>query len=66
VEVKPEEPKALTLEEYYKTKGIDINSFEQKVPVKKAEIDAEWIKKEKLTVIETKEDKKNSERNKQG
>ena len=30
--------------------------------VKKGEIKAEWIKKEKLTLIETKEDKKNKEK----
>lgn len=62
-----EEPEALTLDQYYKNKGVDINSaYEQKGPAKKADINAEWIKKEKLTVIETKQDKKNSERNNQG
>jgi len=45
----------LTLEEYYRNKGVDINnSFEKKVPVKKENIEADWIKKEKLTVLETK------------
>lgn len=38
-------------------------SFAQKGPSKKNNINAEWIKKEKLTVIQTKEDKKNIERN---
>ena len=38
-------------------------SFAQKGPSKKNDINAEWIKKEKLTVIQTKEDKKNIERN---
>lgn len=66
-ETKPEEPQALTLEEYYKSKGIELNNnFEQRGPAKKADINAEWIKKEKLTVLETKEDKKNNERNAQG
>jgi len=65
-ELKPEEPKTFTLEEYYKNKGVELsNVYEQKV-TKKADINAEWIKKEKLTVLESKEDKKNSERNAQG
>ena len=34
-----------------------------KGPAKKTEVDAEWIKKEKLTVLSTKEDKKAQERN---
>jgi hypothetical protein len=64
VEVKPEEPQALTLEEYYKNKGVEVsNVYEKKAVSKKAELNAEWIKKEKLTVIESKEDKKLSERN---
>ena len=55
VEVVPPEPEAPTLSEYYKSKGIELsNGYEQKVPVKKGEIDAEWIKKEKLTILETK------------
>jgi hypothetical protein len=42
----------VTLEEYYKNKGIELNNtFEQKAPVKKADINAEWIKKEKLVVL---------------
>jgi hypothetical protein len=65
-EVKPQEPEAPTLEEYYRNKGIDLqNQYEKKGPVKKGELNAEWIKKEKLTVIETKEEKKQSERNAQ-
>lgn len=57
----------MTLEEYYKSKGIELNNnFEQRAPTRRADINAEWIKKEKLTVLETKEDKKNSERNIQG
>jgi hypothetical protein len=52
---KPQEPEKLTLEEYYKNKGIEINNnFDKKAPVKKADISADWIKKEKLTVLETK------------
>lgn len=48
--------------EYYQSKGVDINSqaVQRKVPVK-GEINAEWIKKEKLTLVETKEDKKRQE-----
>ena len=61
------EPEAPTLEEYYKSKGIEINNtFEKKAPVKKGEINADWIKKEKLTLVDTKEEKKISERNKEG
>lgn len=58
---KPQEPEKLTLEEYYKSKGIELNNtVTQKVPVKKAEINADWIKKEKLVVLETKEEKKHN------
>ena len=64
VEVKPEEPQALTLEEYYKNKGVEVsNVYEKKAVARKADLNAEWIKKEKLTIIESKEDKKLSERN---
>jgi hypothetical protein len=64
VEQKPEEPQALTLEEYYKSKGVEVsNVYEKKAASKKADLNAEWIKKEKLTVLESKEDKKLSERN---
>lgn len=41
------------------------STYEKKAPAKKAEISADWIKKEKLTVLESKEDKKISERNTQ-
>lgn len=55
----------MTLQEYYESKGIDISEVNaKKEPVKKGEINAEWIKKEKLTVMETKEDKKQGSRNK--
>ena len=58
-------PPPPTLKEYYKKKGIEVNmSFEKNV-AQRADINAEWIKKEKLTLIETKEDKKNRERNAQ-
>ena len=62
--MKPEEPQALTLEEYYKNKGVEVsNVYEKKAVARKADLNAEWIKKEKLTIIESKEDKKLSERN---
>lgn len=63
VEQKPEEPQALTLEEYYKSKGVEVsNVYEKKAVSKRADLNAEWIKKEKLTVLESKEDKKLGER----
>lgn len=63
-EPKVPEPEKPTLEEYYKSKGIDLAYNPQsKAPVKKGEVDAEWIKKEKLTVVATKEELKNQERN---
>jgi hypothetical protein len=62
--VKPEEPAALTLEEYYRSKGVEVsNVYEKKEVTRRVDLNAEWIKKEKLTVIESKEDKKLSERN---
>lgn len=55
----------MTLQEYYESKGISLEEGNQKkAPVKKGDVNAEWIKKEKLTVLETKEDKKHGERNK--
>jgi len=63
VEVKPPSPPKLTLDEYYKSKGVDLTYTAQtKAPVKKGEINAEWIKKEKLTLLESKEEKKQQER----
>lgn len=63
-EEKAPEPPKLTLEEYYKTKGVDLTYTAQtKAPVKKGEVNAEWIKKEKLTLVQTKEELKNQERN---
>lgn len=52
--------------EYYQSKGVDITSVaaQKKVPVK-GEVNAEWLKKEKLTLIETKEDKRRQENVKQ-
>lgn len=38
------------------------NTYEKKAVTKKADLNAEWIKKEKLVVLESKEDKKLSER----
>ena len=54
----PEEPEKLTLEEYYRQKGVEVGGSQPREPVKKGEINAEWIKKENLTVLETKEDKR--------
>lgn len=52
MEAKPEEPQPLTLDEYYKSKGLEVtNTYEGKGPAKKGEINAEWIKKEKLTLL---------------
>lgn len=52
--------------EYYQSKGVDINSTgaQRKVPVR-GEVNAEWLKKEKLTLLETKEDKRKQETVKQ-
>ena len=48
--------------EYYQSKGITLNQTvaPKKVAVR-PEVNAEWIKKEKLIVLETKEDKKRTE-----
>lgn len=52
----------MTLEEYYKAKGVDLSQTDsKKEPVKKGEVKADWIKKEKLEVLKTKEDKKAEE-----
>ena len=65
VEEKEPEVEKLTLEEYYKAKGVEIAyQNEEKGPAKK-EVKAEWIKKEKLTVMTTKEDLKNQEKKSQ-
>ena len=54
----------MTLDEYYKTKGVDITDLGQKKEApKKSEINAEWIKKEKLTLMSTKEEDKMKSRN---
>jgi hypothetical protein len=64
-EVEPE-PVKQTLEEYYKSKGVDMTYNSQaKSNAKKNQIDAEWIKKEKLTVLKTKEDLRNQEKSEQ-
>jgi len=53
----------LTLDEYYKNKGVDLTyQAQHKGPVKKQDINADWIKKEKLTLLKTKEDLKNEEK----
>lgn len=45
----------MTLEQYYESKGINIKEVSHTKQVeKKSEINADWIKKEKLTVMETK------------
>ncbi len=41
------------------------NVYEKKTASRRADLNAEWIKKEKLTILESKEDKKLSERNAQ-
>lgn len=65
-EQKAPEPEAPTLEEYYKSKGVDLAyNPQQNKPVKKGDVNADWLKKEKLTLISTKEDLKNQERNNQ-
>ncbi len=48
--------------EYYQSKGVDLTltAGQRKAPVK-TEVSAEWLKKEKLTLVETKEDKKRQE-----
>ena len=62
VEEKEPEPEKLTLEEYYKQKGVEISyQGDSKTTVKKEDIKADWIKKEKLTLMSTKEDRKNEE-----
>ena len=62
VEEKEPEPEKLTLEEYYKAKGVDVTyQKEEKAAVKKEDIKAEWIKKEKLTLMTTKEDRRGGE-----
>ena len=58
-------PQPITLKEYYKKKGIEVNTTFEKNVAQRADINVEWIKEEKLTLIETKEDKKNRERNAQ-
>jgi ribonuclease E len=64
----PEKPEGITLDEYFRNKGIDFDTIgaAKKEPVKKGEVNAEWIKKEKLTVLQTKEDKKASEEEQKG
>lgn len=60
---KPEEPEKQTLEEYYRAKGIDLTyAPTAKALAKRGEVEAEWIKKEKLTLLTTKEELKAQER----
>jgi hypothetical protein len=54
----------LTLEEYYKAKGVDVSYQKEEKEAKKGEIKADWIKKEKLTVLTTKEDLKSQDQKK--
>lgn len=63
VEVKPASPQKLTLDEYYKSKGVDVAfNVAAKGPAKRGEINADWLKKEKLQVLQTKEDKRQQEK----
>lgn len=57
-EPEPQEPEKPTLDEYYKSKGIEIEYKSEVREVKKGEIKADWFKKEKLNVMETKEDRR--------
>lgn len=41
------------------------NTYEKKTVAKKTDVNADWIKKEKLTVLQSKEDQKLQERNAQ-
>lgn len=62
----PQEPKepqkpTLSLEQYYQQQGISIESVEKQLSKEEKEkndgpIEAEWIAKEKLTLMKTKED----------
>jgi hypothetical protein len=58
------EPEKPTLEEYYRAKGLDLSyqPASRPQPKKEAAETAEWIKKEKLTLLTTKEDLKAQER----
>lgn len=56
----------LTLEEYYKEKGVNMTyQGSNKTTAKKEDIKADWIKKEKLTLITTKEDLRKQEKSAQ-
>ena len=48
----------MTLAEYYQSKGVELNTTAQRKAPVKGEVNAEWLKKEKLTLLETKEDKR--------
>jgi hypothetical protein len=61
----PEKP-SLTLDQYYLQQGISIESLEKQLSKeehkkKTGPVDAEWISKEKLTLMKTKEDTKDDE-----
>lgn len=61
----PQEPEKMTLAEYYQSKGVELNIAAQKKAPVRTEVNAEWLKKEKLTLVETKEDKRRQETTKQ-
>lgn len=47
----------MTLDEYYKSKGVDISyQKQQDKAYNKEDIKADWIKKQKLTLMTTKQD----------
>jgi hypothetical protein len=61
----PEKP-SLTLDQYYQQQGISIESLEKQLSreehkKKTGPVNAEWISKEKLTLMTTKEDTKDQE-----
>lgn len=60
----PEKP-SLTLDQYYEQQGISLESLEKQLSKeekkKTGPIEAEWIAKEKLTLLKTKEDTKDEE-----
>ena len=63
VEEKEPEPEQLTLDEYYKRKEVNVDTkYINTTDTRPKEFQSDWVKKEKLTVIETKEQKKQNER----
>lgn len=61
----PEKP-SLTLDQYYLQQGISLEGMEKQLSKEEKKknagpVEAEWIAKEKLTLIKTKEDNKDEE-----